>query len=384
MSNLAASISSHISSSQTVYALENSDGEAYQRVEQQILETVNQSVREVEIVDSYYSDADGTWIYMRLNKVSWERIQKNEIASLRDRVEGIIRAAPNDGEAAVASQMQSLWSAWTTLIESPYAGAVRGKIERQDGILVDLLENQIVRQIEGLTIALEQSEIACEYGRSVEFAVQVGTGGGQSPGSIPLAITLTGASEENVAGIVTSKAGEFIGPLLLPDLPVGGYGLRVAVDFSQIGVDLGRLRTPVGIPQATGVLTVRPVSVSMVVLAGDTAAADDIFHSLAGLLSGDLPIAIEAERPETRYTIEIAVDFRNAPANDYGLIVTHARAQVRVIERETVIFAFESPDFKDGGLTADQAHTRALDKLLKGLEDDRVFLSDLKKVFLLD
>ena len=69
--NLAASISTQIRSEQTMTAREDSAGNSFQSAEQIINETVNQNIKDVETVDSYYSEEEGYWFYLRLNRAAW-------------------------------------------------------------------------------------------------------------------------------------------------------------------------------------------------------------------------------------------------------------------------------------------------------------------------
>ena len=384
LSNLAGSISTHIISTQTVQAVEDSSGEAYQRAEQQILETINQSVREVEIVDSYYSETDGFWIYMRLSKAVWERLQKREIAATRERVESLVNDPLSDGNLPTLGQMHALFSALSVISASPFLGSINGRIDKREGVLIDLIESEIVRRVEGLSIAFEPPEMACEYGQNPDTTVRVIAGDRRDPGNVPVVITLQDGQSTELARWVTQADGTYAGSLLLPSLGVGSYEVTAAIDIGQLGADVNVLRVPIVAQSATCVLSVRPIRVSLTAYTIGAEVSGGIRQGFADLFSGDLPVTIDLAAADSRYRIDIQVHLRNAPPNDYGIIVAHARAQVTVIEGATAVFSFESAEFKDGGLTEDQAHTRAVAKLMEGLEADRAFLSDFKKAFLLD
>ncbi|MEA1911035.1 MAG: hypothetical protein U9N32_05060, partial [Spirochaetota bacterium] len=48
--------------------------------------------------------------------------------------------------------------------------------------------------------------------------------------------------------------------------------------------------------------------------------------------------------------------------------MAQASAVISLIKRGKTVYSYESDQFKDGGLTPEQAHDRAFGKLIKGLE----------------
>ena len=76
LAELSSEIFASIESTLDIQATDSSEsGETY-LVEQNIRQNVEQDLESLETVDTWYSQQDGYWYYMRLSKMEWEAIQE--------------------------------------------------------------------------------------------------------------------------------------------------------------------------------------------------------------------------------------------------------------------------------------------------------------------
>jgi hypothetical protein len=57
--------------------------------------------------------------------------------------------------------------------------------------------------------------------------------------------------------------------------------------------------------------------------------------------------------------------------------MAQASAVISLIKRGKTIYSYESDQFKDGGLTPEQAHQRAFGKLIEGLETNPEYVKGI-------
>ena len=71
--------------------------------------------------------------------------------------------------------------------------------------------------------------------------------------------------------------------------------------------------------------------------------------------------------------------FRQAPANEYGIIVVFSKLVISVVRDGSVLAVQETDEAKDGGLTVGQAQVRSFGKLIEALNSSRQIVDLLDK-----
>jgi len=375
LSNLAASISTEIHSEQIFTAREDSDGNSYRNAQLVINEAVNQNLREVEIVDSYHTSDDGYWFYMRLNKSVWEEIKRQEIGQLESRVRSLIEPVLRNPDVSVSSRLATLWKGWDLLAISPYASVLESQLDGHSGMLIDLIEFQMVSLIDALTISIEPALFVTEPGRYEEGVLAVQTTGLSAPGSFYVNIAPKEASENVIASMFTEHDGTFRGEVDLARLPPGRSTLTAVVDFSRFGIDLARIPKQMLIPKRDLLVDVQQIKAGLHIVEPEGSELQNTFSLFKAILGEKLPFTFATPGSEDRYLVTVTIQMRNTPKTDEGLFFSYQKVYVAVERAGRSLYVYESPEVKDGGIRADQAQNRAISKLIEALREDEELLS---------
>lgn len=376
MASLASTISTQIRSETLITAREDSEGEAYQSAEQIIRETVDQNIREVEVADSYYSEEDGYWFYLRLNKAVWARIQTEEMDRLERRVRSLTEPDLTDDAVSVATRLGSLWKGWELLSDSPYAGLIETDLAGDQGVLIDLLEGFMIEYIDGLAIRFAAETAYAKAGASVPVDLEVRNGHSLRTGSVR--VFLGSVDEDPAASIVTDDDGRYSGEIDFGSLPPGRTRMRATIDFGTLGLDLERIPRRFFLPERDFAVELSQIEARLSVVLPEDSPLVGVDDSFASLISDQYPVQFSTD---SIYVINVDVLFRNAPANEYGLLIVHCKAQVSVSRDGSTLAAYETEEIKDGGLTVEQAQARSFGKLIEFLEGSGEIAEVLEKAF---
>ncbi len=383
MVNLASSISTQIQSEQLVTSRDDSNGEAYQSAEQVIRETVDQNIREVEVADSYHSDSEGYWFYVRLNKAVWEAIQREEMDRLARRVAAMVEPELSDPEASIASRLATLWKGWQLLYESPYAPLIETELAGREGLLIDLIEREMVRHVDSLSLRFKPGVLISRPGGAAALEAAVVTNMDLHPGVMNVVISGEDEPAAVFGEFTTGEDGVYTGELAVLGAEPGKMRLIGWIDLPALGLDLEKIPKQFFVPERELTLNIKLVSAVLSVtsvIGEETGPAQNLYGSLAGFLSSKLPVELKPDG-DADYEISVAVNFREAPPNKYDLIITYSKALISINRGGGAVYTCETPEFKDGGLSSAQARTRSFSKLMEGLEEIPELISELGKAF---
>ena len=379
LSNLAASISTQIQSEQSFLARENSEGESYEEAEVVINETVNQNLRQVEQVDSYYAEEIGYWFYVRLNKKTWQDIQDREMKDIANRVLAMVDPVLDDSDTEVSGKIATLWKAWDIVAKSPYAGLIQTSVAGEAGVLIDLLERQMQRHIDSLSLNFKPATLITEIGRPESIVVEVKTTYKTKPGTFYINLVYKDRPDDVVLTVVTEDSGLFQGEVELKNLDVGKTSLTGIIDFASMGADLKSVPRQVVIPEKDVLVDVQQIKAGLTVTIPEDTEVANLFNTIQALLSNKLPLKIGRPSSEDRYLLDVTIGFRNAPKNEYDIFFVYATVFISVVKDSRTLFSYESEEFKGGGLDTAQGQKKAMTALLEGLEEADEFADQIRE-----
>jgi hypothetical protein len=369
--DLVSSISTQIQSEVLVSAGEDSAGNAFEEALHTIRETVDQHVREVEIADHYYTEADGYWVYVRLDKAIWASIQTEEMDQLARRIVSLVEPEFEGDRATLAARLGTLWKAWTLLMESPYAGVLEAGLLGESGVLIDIVERRIAGYIDALSIDFEPRVLQTLPGRPAMIELEVRTNLALRTGTMN--VVLADHNAGHSVDVVTDEDGRYSGELVLPEIDLGSHRFAVAIDFSRFGVDPADMRQRIILPESEFLLEVSLFNASLAVSMDDDSGLPTLQGSIASLLSAKMPLQFGAAS-EAEYDVRVHVQSRSAPPNEFDITIVFTKAVFTVSKDGSALVTYETHEAKDGGITLFQAQTRSFAKLISELAE----VSDLE------
>ncbi|MCK5154297.1 MAG: LPP20 family lipoprotein [Spirochaetales bacterium] len=371
-SNVAASISVEIHNEITILTKDDSDGNYSSSTVDEITAVVEQSLSGVEIVDTFYSEDTGSWVYMRLSKAEWERIKKEEMDAIISRIKEFLTPVLNDFDRPLVTRIQELIKARNLIKESPYSGFLKTTFIGESGSLIDIIANILKQHLDSIYINVKPENIEVETGQSAAFSIAMNSNISSRIGNMPFSfVSETGT---NIISSLTDQNGTFYSEIKSGELMMGQNHITLTIDRDKIGFDdslAGMI-----LPEKVIIVDVQTVSIGFELVTPegiDLYGADGTVKSLFS--SRNLPFKIgSVDSPYIKFDIRIS-DFpkylEGAPD------MAHASAVISLVKKGKTIYSYESDQFKDGGLTPEQAHDRAFGKLIKGLETNTEFVKGI-------
>jgi len=362
-SNVAASISVEIHNEITVLTKDDSDGNYSSSTVDEISAVVEKSLSGVEIVDTYYSEETGSWVYMRLSKAEWERIKKQEMDALISRIKEFLTPVLNDFDRPLVTRIQELLKARNLIKESPYSGFLKTDFLGESGSLIDIIGNILKQHLDSIYLSVKPENIEVETGQSAAFTITMSSNISSRIGNMPF--SFVSETDSNIISALTDQNGTFKSEIKSGELLMGQNHLTLTLDREQIGFDESLIEMI--LPEKVFIIDVQTVSIGLEVtipegidLYGASGTVKSLFSSR------NLPFKIgTVDTPFIKFDIRIS-DFpkyiEGAPD------MAQASAVISLVKRGKTVYSYESDQFKDGGLTPEQAHDRAFGKLIKGLE----------------
>ena len=376
---LASSISTEIRSDLFITAREDSEGGAYQAAEQVIRETVDANLREVDVADSYYSDDDGYWFYLRLSKSVWQSIQREEADRLSRRVAGIVEPSLADDSVPIGSRLGALWKGWRLLVESPYSSLIETSLDDEYGVLFDLIENKMVNYVDTLSIVFSPPVIKSLPLRPVPVEIAVRSSSSLKPGETSVVLSFPGTGYRSI-DITTDANGTYSGSIVFPINEPGSLRIVANIDFAGAGLDFERIPKRFIFPETDAMLDVSPVTAFLDVTALEEIEPANVRGSFESLIASHFPVKLTGPG-EADYEIRVEIAARSAPPNKFDIIIVFLKAYVSIGTNGNVIAAYESPEVKEGGLNLSQAYSRSFAKLIEHLEGSQDLSKSLEKAF---
>jgi len=371
MVSLAESISTQIRSEQTFLSREDSTGESYEYVETAIYQTVEQNLKQVETVDTWYCTTEGYWFYLRLSKAKWEEMKQEEINRVRERVASLVEPVLLNESSTVAERLAVLARSLSVIAQSLFRNEIYGTLNGKNGQFIDLVEKEVILLLGGLSLDVNIDIPETEIGRRRTITIIATSNSGLTTGQVPVEISLKGERKERIDLIKTNREGLYSGEINTEKLPLGKTTLIASIDPQELGIPEGNIFSRMTMPQKEFTLEVVPVRVALVVEKTENYDSEAITGRIRAILSKALPFQIAGSDEESRRKIHFTLRFRDAPENEYGIFISYVQGTFSVKRGADILYTFTTREYKDGGLTQEQARERALQKLFEDLEKNR-------------
>ena len=234
LASLASSISTKIESEIVVDTVDDSEGNYKTQLTEKIRQNVQQNLKGVEPVDSFYSPAEGYWFYFRFAKAELENMKD----ALRQRVTQMAESTLS-GTGTIAEKIAILWDGYNMIQESPFVGTIQSTVQGNTGALTDILAAEIGRLTASLTLSAEPADAVLEQGETPVFNLLVSSSLGIATGQLHCILFDEGSE---IASVVTDQNGYYNGQVDVSEMELGRRQLVWTVDFSRLGIDQRAVR----------------------------------------------------------------------------------------------------------------------------------------------
>jgi hypothetical protein len=374
--DLAAQISAQVSSDLEVSSRETSSGEFSESVKKTVNESVEQNLKSVETVDSWFSPEHGAWVYVRLSKATWAAIVNREITDLSLRTNTILNSISSE-DVSEAEIMAALGRSRNVLLSSPWGLRVKDEVLGSSGFLIDSVDAEISDRTGSLRVQAGADPGRIKVGSEFTVSGKVESGSGNRLGAYSLVLS---SVETGVIEFATGPDGLF-SLSLTPDVTeTGTFRYEILPDLSAWEIPPG------GFPVSrTAVeVVIDPVLLALEV---DSSAVGElsVLDGAVGDWISELPLPAEIVSPgEGDYDLEYAwtaFDFPRSEKLANAPYITRVGAVLSVSRNGNTLLVREIDAVKDGGLDWDQAHKRAARSLLEKISEDPFLSADLAAVF---
>ncbi len=378
-SNVAASISVEIHNEIVILTKDDSEGNYSTSTVDEITAVVEKSLSGVEIVDTYYSEEAGFWVYMRLSKAEWERIKKEEMDALISRIKEFLTPVLNDFDRPLVTRIQELIKARNLIKESPYSGFLKTTFNGEAGSLIDLIGNMLKQHLDSIYLSVKPENIEVETGQSAAFSIAMNSNISSRIGNMPF--SLLSEAGKNILSSLTDQNGTFHSEIKSGELMMGQNHITLTIDRKKIGFDESLQK--VILPEKVIIVDVQTVSIGLELVTPDGIDLYGVDGTVKSLFSSrNLPFKVgPVDSPYIKFDIRIS-DFpkylEGAPD------MAQASAVISLVKKGKTIYSYESDQFKDGGLTPEQAHDRAFAKLVEALESNSEYVEGIVKALSLN
>ena len=365
---LASSIVTKIEAEIVVESTDDTEGNTYEKITSRIRENVNQNLQGVEPVDSYYSRQDGYWFYFRFPKSKLEEMKQDLTRRVLDMAgPGIEGTYPS-----VAEGLAQLWDGYSLIQDSPFVGTIDVEIGPYSGAFTDILQKEISRLSASLDIRVQPEELRIEQGQTPEIRVFLGNSLGIPTGQLSAVFQAGG---KVISKVVTNRDGGFTGKIEPAGLDPGRIVGSWKADFGALGINPESVR--LFVPEVSVFIEVEKKSVGLRVVTGNGGPFPGLGQSVSSLFSNTMPFEITNEYAPDTTNILFTLHFRDLPENDFGLFFTFARGVISVGKSGKTLYSYESEEYKEGGITAEQARERAKAKLFEALAGEKQMFEEI-------
>jgi hypothetical protein len=377
LKNLAGAIMTEISSTTTAEESENSEG--YKSSYESNIETsVAQNLSDVETVDTYYSEDLGYWFYLRLSKDAWARLVAERAAELKATVEDLFYDVFPDTltELKVVERGMEAYARY-------YSGKpIKMELLGQKGSVDTILTLRAEKLLGELAIQWDPPSAKLTRGKPAPLEGRLilrDSGSGvsyENPGAMALALTDDAGRE--LRRFQTERDGRF--SLDFTETERTGNINYILAAVSPFEPSLLAEQVAYRLPALSRNFTVEAY-VLPVKVESDWNDRDLANRTLAFFKdAGSLDVTPYEEGKSEEY-LKVRFTFREAPPNDYGMIICYASLYLSRVNPKGEVTLIKTDEFKDGGLSADQARQRASEKLfaeLGGTEEFRNAMAGVK------
>ncbi len=371
---LSSSISTQIES-EIIVDTRDTGEEIAEEIRITIRERVKQRLIDYEQFDSFFSDEEGYWVYLHLSKEAFNR-QKQ---ALQNRVVGMVSTATDTGMSA-ADSIALLSEAWGLVFESPWAGTMRVGPDETSGALIDRITGTLRRYVSSISLQVPEGPVVTQVEEVPRFMYMVANDLGLRSGRFRLELERKekggGRSDEFRSVVTTDGDGRYEGSLDGASFPLGLSTLVCRISSTALGLP-EQLKNMVILPEQEIPVEARQRAVRLVVESTGIEGGTDpsVYGTVRSLFSKKLPFQIT---DDAATTIRVALQFRQAPKNDYDLIIMYAGCNFTVFEGERNLYSYQIGEVKEGGLDTNQARSRGVKKLMEMMESDNRLFSEIE------
>jgi len=370
-SAIAAAISTKIHEEVNIVSRESTTGgTAFNYAEDRVSAEVEQSLTGVETVDTYSSKASGTWVYMRLSRELWERTQKEEMAALIKRITDFLAPVLDDYNRPLVTRIQQLVKARDLILESPYPGMLETVFYGEKGSLIDIVESFLKEHLDSLYTKVKPVSAELAVGTNLEFSVEMSSSVSARIGNLPLEV-VDKTTGKQILTAVTDPEGTYSGEIKYTSLAMGKNQLIVRPDKEA-------LKLSADVPEKEIIVDLQGITMGLKVLLPEDMNVPGVSGAVLSLFSRkDLPFKVDSRGGRDPY-IEVEFVITDFPKVLEGAPdMAQVSAVITLVKKGKSMYSFESSPVKDGGLTPDQAHKRAVDKLMKELSSNNEFVEGI-------
>jgi hypothetical protein len=369
--NLAGAIYTEIKSSTTLS--EEESGAVYSSsYENNIKTSVASNLADIEQVDSYYSRKRGYWVYLRLSHIAWDRLVAERAQEMRELTEELYFDIFPDA----LTELKVIGRAMEEFYRLYSGKPIKMELLGQNGSVDTILTLRAEKLLGEMTINWDSLPEEFTSGETVPLTGRVVTGregSYENPGTVSLVLRDGGNKE--LRRFQTERDGRF-------NLDFTDRDNQGATDY------ILTMESPYGEAPLSALIGYRlPVArqttrVKAYILAVEVESEWDN-RELSERTLAFLKKGVNAEL--TPYSgeeifLRARLSFRDSPPNEYGMIICYASLNLSFAGKEGEVTLWRSDEYKDGGLSVDQAHQRASEKLFKELSDKKDFLTVLDEL----
>jgi len=371
--NVAASISTKLHSETEIRTSEDSSGNSFDYVSEEITAVVEQSLKGVDTVDTYYSEQSGAWVYMKLSKALWLQIQKEEMEALVLRISKFIVPSIENFDIPLSTKIQDLLKAKKMILKTPYVGMLKTSILEQSGSLIDILDIYLKEYIDSMTFSITPKLSEVEMGKSTNVTIGISSKKSSSVGNFPYKIV--NEKGESVYSGISDKRGFSSTEIRSSKLIIGENYISLIIDRDEIGMDSSL--DFISYPKETVIIDVQTISIGLrIEVQPDGTKLTGIDGAIKSLFSSNnLPFKLgDVDSIYIQFDINIS-DFPKLSSSAPDM--AKANAVISLVRDNKTIYSFESKTFKDGGLNPEQAHNRVSSKLIKELKNNLEYVDGI-------
>ena len=373
--NIAASISTKLHSETEIISEESSSEGASEYSSEKITAVVEQSLKGIETVDTFYSEESGAWVYMELSKALWAKIKHEEMTALITRVTEILESSINNNEIPLYTKIQDLLKAKELIYDTPYVGLLKTTVLGETGSLVDIIDTILKAHLDSIEFSFESTTSSVQIGSPANIIISIRSTKSSNVGNLPFKLITDDKKE--ILNAVTDISGFFSGEINTTMFTPGQNYLILVLDREIIGLD--KQYDALNYPEASVVLDIMAVHIGLnISVTPQEPTILGVDGSVKALFSsGNLPFKI-GENDSLYLDFKVVIsDFPKLKESTPDIAKAHA--VISLIRNNKTMYSFESKEFKDGGLTIDQAHNRAFGKLMQNLSKENNYITEIAK-----
>ncbi|MBB6478524.1 LPP20 family lipoprotein [Spirochaeta isovalerica] len=377
--NLAAEISTSISAETIIETEDRGNGNTRSAFYEKLNQSVEQNLKEWEIVDTWYSEKQGFWVYVRLNKNRWMQIQEEETSQLLQRIQQILKDDYFTPARTTADKFNLLATAAQVLVTSPYGMVLSGSIGGvYTGNINDFILSEIYRLGTSIEIDGKSQERETTLNKGAELIISCRSGENY-PGKLPLKIenSLTGFlySQTDINGTARIALGSDM-------LQTGANSIKIIIDFDRFGFPMENMYSKAFFRDET----IREITVlsSRIFLSVESNKETTISteNSIRAIFSGENRIfEIADDRNSSDFSLIFTLTYSEFPqVLENAPLMAGLRGHISLRKDSTVLYEYETELFKDGGLTYSQANERVFRKMISRLSAEAPFIREIERV----